>query len=639
MKVGFIFVLYKTPKKEQERLKREISKIKFKNKKIYFIDNTFNNQGYAYGVNQGIKKGLKDNCDVFVVANPDISFKKNINNIFDGLTHFDIYGFSMIQEGKIYYGGKIDPWRFSGGLIKCEPKTRFINIDFVSGSLMVIKKKVIDKIGYFDESYFLYYEEVDFCYRAKKEGFKIGIDKNVLYEHFEVSKTNNPQKENLLFKNRLKFFLKYANFWQKIREFIRLPKTLFEEIKKRRFYFNFFSLNLSSIINKFLNFLLFIFFIRYLKPEEYAVYTLAWNHIGLFLPILDFGTTSYGLVFEEKNNKRNLNNLFSLRIFLGLITLILSLLALVFLKYQKDVVQGIFLISIVYLANSFSGTYLIITSLKEKNYLSSFYNLIFQTILVFSSIVVFLFEKKIKFIFYLVFFFYLSYLFFNLYLLTKNEKLKITLKINWEKWLAILQKSYIFLMISFLARAYSKVDILMLNFLKGEKAVGLYSAGYKFLDALMFVVVAYNLSSIPLYSQLAREKKYLKLKEKIKKDLVFLFLIGFFISVFFLFFSPIILKIFMKEHYLSSINVARIVVFSLPLILMTSVFLNSLYALKKIKIIIFIFLFQLIYNVVFNYLFIPSYSYFASSWISVFGELINLFLTYFAFKKSYENLS
>jgi N-acetylglucosaminyl-diphospho-decaprenol L-rhamnosyltransferase len=43
--------------------------------------------------------------------------------------------------------------------------------DWVSGASLMIRRAVIDKIGGFDENYFLYFEEIDLCFRAKKAGF------------------------------------------------------------------------------------------------------------------------------------------------------------------------------------------------------------------------------------------------------------------------------------------------------------------------------------------------------------------------------------------------------------------------------------------------------------------------------------
>ncbi|MCX7881533.1 MAG: hypothetical protein N2482_03450, partial [Patescibacteria group bacterium] len=110
LKIGFIFVLYQTPKSEIERLKKEIKELMGLGvNKLYFIDNSDNNQGYAAGVNVGLKKAVKDGCHLVVVANPDISLKNfKKKNWLEGLKYFDILGFAFKQNNKFYYGGEID---------------------------------------------------------------------------------------------------------------------------------------------------------------------------------------------------------------------------------------------------------------------------------------------------------------------------------------------------------------------------------------------------------------------------------------------------------------------------------------------------------------------------------------------------
>ncbi len=626
MKTGFIFVLFKTPKSEINRLKQEVKDLKFKNYQIYFIDNTNNHQGYATGVNNGLRKAIKDHCELFVIANPDISLiTLNSLNLLKASNHFDILGLAMRQQGKIYYGGEVDKWRMSGGLIEKKPKFRFVPTDFVSGSLMFIKKNVIDKIGFFNESYFMYYEEVDYCYRAKKAGFKIGIDSKQSYEHFEVSKDNST-KEYYLFRNRLKFLLKYGSLKQKTYELLRLPKTIVEEIKKRPFYLNFLSLNISSIVNKILHFILFLILINYFKPEEYAIYTLAWTQIGLLLPLLDFGTTSYGLIHINDSIEKKVKELFSLRFYLSLITFVLTIILAIIFHYPFSILIPIILTSFVIFANMFSGTFLILTSIKQKSYLASIVSMIFQIFLVISLIAGVLITKKLLTVFMITFVLYNLYSLIN-FLLVKKEVGSLSLKINLKQWSVIIKKSFVFLLISLLAGFYSKVDVLILNFLKGKQAVGIYSAGYRFLDALMFIVTSYNISSMPIFSKLAKEKKGNIFVNKIKKDVVLVFLIGIIIALGFYFLGPIILPIFFKNTYFQSIQVLRIIIFALPLILLTSVFLNSLFALNKAKTVIYIFLFQLIFNVGFNFLLIPKFSFFASAYITLVGELLNTLLT------------
>jgi GT2 family glycosyltransferase len=46
-------------------------------------------------------------------------------------------------------------------------------VDQPMGSCLMVRKEVIDKVGLIDEQFFCFFDEVDWCYRIKKEGFKI----------------------------------------------------------------------------------------------------------------------------------------------------------------------------------------------------------------------------------------------------------------------------------------------------------------------------------------------------------------------------------------------------------------------------------------------------------------------------------
>ena len=53
--------------------------------------------------------------------------------------------------------------------------------DWVPGCYYLIRRGVLDEIGLFDPRFFLYYEEVDHCYRARQAGWPV-----VYYPHTEV---------------------------------------------------------------------------------------------------------------------------------------------------------------------------------------------------------------------------------------------------------------------------------------------------------------------------------------------------------------------------------------------------------------------------------------------------------------------
>ena len=58
-------------------------------------------------------------------------------------------------------------------------------IDACCGAFMLIRKTVGEKVGWFDEDYFWYGEDIDFCYRVKKSGGKIAFVPYVKMLHYK----------------------------------------------------------------------------------------------------------------------------------------------------------------------------------------------------------------------------------------------------------------------------------------------------------------------------------------------------------------------------------------------------------------------------------------------------------------------
>ena len=56
-----------------------------------------------------------------------------------------------------------------GGFAHDQP----MEVDWVPGTFTIVRKKMLDEIGFFDERFYLYYEETDLCLRAKMAGWKV----------------------------------------------------------------------------------------------------------------------------------------------------------------------------------------------------------------------------------------------------------------------------------------------------------------------------------------------------------------------------------------------------------------------------------------------------------------------------------
>jgi GT2 family glycosyltransferase len=65
------------------------------------------------------------------------------------------------------------------------------NVGWVVGAYFLIRRETMDSIGYLDERYFLYFEEVDYCLSAKKSGWNV-----VFYPYTEVVHLGGKSAEN-----------------------------------------------------------------------------------------------------------------------------------------------------------------------------------------------------------------------------------------------------------------------------------------------------------------------------------------------------------------------------------------------------------------------------------------------------------
>lgn len=54
-----------------------------------------------------------------------------------------------------------------------DPHDRIRDVDLVTGACMLVRRQLLEELGGFDEGYFLYYEEIDLCLRARRRGWRI----------------------------------------------------------------------------------------------------------------------------------------------------------------------------------------------------------------------------------------------------------------------------------------------------------------------------------------------------------------------------------------------------------------------------------------------------------------------------------
>ena len=85
--------------------------------------------------------------------------------------------------------------------------------DWVSGACLMVRREVFEQIGLFDEGYFLYFEEVDFCSRARDASWKIWFVPESRVTHFEGASTGIRnfvrRRPGFWYDSRRRYFLKH----------------------------------------------------------------------------------------------------------------------------------------------------------------------------------------------------------------------------------------------------------------------------------------------------------------------------------------------------------------------------------------------------------------------------------------------
>lgn len=184
-------------------------------KGIVFISSKING-GFSYGNNIGIQYAIAKNCSSVILLNNDTIVATDFfEKIFDCPVN-------CVAVPKIYYysnpqilwyaGGKIDYIKgrqLHFGENKMDGKKYSIKriVDYATGCCMMIPRSVLDKVGFLDENYFMYWEDMDYSLRLKRTGVKIYYLPEAKVWHKVGMSGGSQSKMAIYYSNRNRFFL------------------------------------------------------------------------------------------------------------------------------------------------------------------------------------------------------------------------------------------------------------------------------------------------------------------------------------------------------------------------------------------------------------------------------------------------
>lgn len=152
------------------------------------------NLGYPAAVNQGIRWGMEKGYDAFLLLNADVKLEDRCIEMLVKTPGDIIQPLILLinRPGRVNCAGlQLTPLGIAYCMKYLQKRESMDDqvkpIPSASGAAMFIHKRVVDTIGMLDEGFFLYLEDVDYCIRARKEGFSIMLQpKAVAWHNYRI---------------------------------------------------------------------------------------------------------------------------------------------------------------------------------------------------------------------------------------------------------------------------------------------------------------------------------------------------------------------------------------------------------------------------------------------------------------------
>jgi O-antigen/teichoic acid export membrane protein len=257
----------------------------------------------------------------------------------------------------------------------------------------------------------------------------------------------------------------------------------------------------SQAISKLLNLAVSVALVRWLGPNELGRYTYILAFCFPFGAVADFGLSTLAIREISRNSERDgivVHTLRRLLLGLALLSLAAATSLALALREQGSTVLGIVLGGSSSLISALSTPHLILLTAREKLHLVSLFRIIASAV---GSIVtlgvLLLGGKSIALL--------LGAAGVNCAMFLVAQRitglLGPTPRISWSVLAATLRQAVPFGLLMIGYALYYRVDMLLLNWLQGDQAVGVYAAAYRFLDAVMMLAASIG---GPLFPRLSR---------------------------------------------------------------------------------------------------------------------------------------
>ena len=134
-------------------------------------------------------------------GNLDKAAKRSFPNPINSF--YKLFGFSKIKKKSKYNDYNLDDLDENG----------VYEVDSLVGAFMLVSREVVQEVGLLDEDYFMYGEDIDWCYRIKKSGWKVIYFGKAEIIHYKGS-SSKKMKSKLIYEFHRSMYLFYNKHYK-----------------------------------------------------------------------------------------------------------------------------------------------------------------------------------------------------------------------------------------------------------------------------------------------------------------------------------------------------------------------------------------------------------------------------------------
>lgn len=398
------------------------------------------------------------------------------------------------------------------------------------------------------------------------------------------------------------------------------------------------TVNVFSIINKFIMFLFILIISRNFGSKTLGQYTTANTILIFILILMAFGADMLLKRTVSKNRgdaPKYFLNTFIIKLFIYIIICLVFYLFRNYLPFDKTTNYLALIFIFMSIFKSILTQISVIYQAYERFFLDSFNFFMISLTTLFVSYFIINKNQEIVSIVYGIFIINIIALVINIFIVNKNF-----FDVSLKKYISKKLMKQIFIMASpfFIANAlgiiYHRIDILMLALMKGEEIVGYYSAGYKLYEALLFIPVSVGTVFFPRLVQLIRDNHIDIMVRSSSTILYYIMIIVIPICIGITIFAKEIVQLFFGNAFILTILSLQILIWGLLVHSFNNILGRILYAIDQEKFFVKISLAGMLVNVVLNLILIPKYSLYGASVATIVSFVVSFCMHYYCIYKN-----